>query len=224
MLPISPRQPPLYVFISIRDWPASVQVAGASISHCSGEQNGWNGSFISFGRCWHAVMLENRVTALDGQRGPGQGFPRCRRSDEKATSQGDRWSPLDSGECQGRWWRGAGDGPGSRRRATAGQRCFRAGYPRDEVPSISVERNVAEGLAGIDGEELLNIYWAQSRLSLQRCCAQEKILMEIRLCGGVLIYSHMGKAAAAAALYRQLVPMDNVYVQFKKGLTNSNIS
>lgn len=63
-------------------------------------------------------------------------------------------------------------GPGSRRRVAAGQRCFRASYARDEVPSILVERNVAVGPAGIDGEELLNIYWALTRLSLRRGCAQ----------------------------------------------------
>lgn len=54
----------------------------------------------------------------------------------------------------------------------AGQRCFRASYARDEVPSILLERNVAEGPAGIDGEELLNIYWPLTRLSLRRRCAQ----------------------------------------------------
>lgn len=174
VLPIAPGRPPPYVFISICDWPASVQVAGASISRSSGEQNGWNGSFISFGRCWHAVMLENRVTALDRRRRPGQGSRRRRRSDGGGTSGSDRWVPLDSGGCQGRWWRGAGDGPGSRRRVAAGQRCFRASYARDEVPSILVERNVAEGPAGIDGEELLNIYWALTRLSLRHCCARRR--------------------------------------------------
>lgn len=33
---------------------------------------------------------------------------------------------------------------------------------------------MAEGPAGIDSKELLNIYWALTRLSLQRCCAQEE--------------------------------------------------
>lgn len=78
---------------------------------------------------------------------------------------------VDDGEVQAT---GRGRGARSRRQVTAGQRCFRASYARDEVRSILVEGNVAEGPAGIDGEELLNIYWALTRLSVRRCRAQEE--------------------------------------------------
>lgn len=45
--------------------------------------------------------------------------------------------------------------------------------------------------------------------------AQENILMEIRLCGGALIYFHMWNTAAAA-LNRQRFLMFNVYMQFER--------